>query len=152
MSYPKKNFFMKQQDVYLVKLFSTKGLSNAIHLISPKESKIVLPKLNLQFPLKPLKPLNKKNIQKKQTISKVSAIPQDHSYRHLFKNYSYRRKNHFHLNCENTTKNNHSSLVLSPIQTNNKNLNKFFHNNLEKISFSDKNVMDQGSQTTFYLF
>ena len=62
-------------------------------------------------------------------------------YKHLFKNYSYRRKNHFHLNCENTTKNNHSSLVLSPIQTNNKKLNKIFHNNLEKISFSDKNVI-----------
>lgn len=142
---------MKQQDIYLVKLFSNKGLSNAIHLVSPKESKFLLPKLNLKFPLKPLKSINKKNIQNKPTLTKVSAIPQYHSYKHLLKNYSHPKNNYYHLNCDIITKNKHSSLVLSPIQTNNKKLNKF-HNNLENTILSNKNVMEQGSQTTFYSF
>ena len=32
-----ENFFMKQKDIYLLKLFSHKGLSNAVNLVTPIE-------------------------------------------------------------------------------------------------------------------
>ena len=45
-----ENFFMKQKDIYLLKLFSHKGLSNSVNLVTPKtHSKVLLPKLNFKF-------------------------------------------------------------------------------------------------------
>ena len=160
-----ETFFMKQKDIYLIKLFSHKGLSNAVKLISPRtHSKVLLPKLNFDFD---------KNLIKSKKFDK--KIKKESTSRNLFKSYSMQNK----LSLSNKTLKPipKFSIVLSPVHirnniclnssinitsnntTMNRNVNvnkkcviKFSHKseNTNNLLIKGTNVNEQGSQTTFY--
>lgn len=161
-----ETFFMKQKDIYLIKLFSHKGLSNAVNLISPRtHSKVLLPKLNFEFD---------KNFKKSKKFE--NKIGKERTSRNLLKSYSMQNK----LSLSNKTLKPipKFSIVLSPIHirnniclnssinstSNNTTMNRNVNVNKKKcvINYYNKsentnnmlikgiNVNEQGSQTTFY--
>ena len=158
-----ENFFMKQKDIYLLKLFSHKGLSNAVNLVAPKtHSKVLLPKLNFKF--------SKNSPKNKVQITKSS--------RNLFKSYSVQNK--LSLSHKNLKPIQKFSIVLSPVHikntniglnsssnstTNNTTMQRYVNVNKQScvINYYNKsesskkmllkggiNLNEQGSQTTFY--
>ena len=158
-----ENFFMKQKDIYLLKLFSHKGFSNSVNLVTPKtHSKVLLPKLNCKF---------SQNTPKHK-------IQIANSSRNLFKSYSVQNK--MTLSHKNLKPIQKFSIVLSPVHikntniglnsstnstTNNTSMHRYVNVNKQScvINYFDKsesskkmllkgriNVNEQGCQTTFY--
>ena len=162
-----ETFFMKQKDIYLLKLFSHKGLFNAVNLITPRNhSKVLLPKLNFKLD---------RNIQKSKQFENKLGIVKESTSRNLFKSYSVQSK--LSLSHKSLKPIQKFSIILSPVHirnnlclnsstnstSNNSTMHKNINVNKQKCAInynksgSSKNMLvyganvnEQGSQTTFY--